>query len=171
MAYQGTSVDLVRRPIFRPVTIGSYLRDGAFNGSAWVVPPLAPGISQNLQGIYTFETVFNVPGVDPRGVFVAGFRFAVDNQLIGISVNRQDVYVPQYDRSAEEFETWNELDNFGHGLFHSGINVIEYRFHGYERGLRVNTKAVPEPSSLLMLTAGFVGIAVRRRFVPTEPIV
>ena len=115
--------------VFRPVTINSYLRDGASNGSAWVFPPFAPGINQHVQGIYTFETVFNVSGVDTRGVFVSGFRFLADNQLIGISVNREDVYVPRYDRSAQEFETWNELDNFGHGLFHSGINVIEYRFH------------------------------------------
>ena len=63
-----------------------------------------------------------------------------------------------------ELARWNEGDWNGDELFDSSDFIAAFQDGGYEMGARAAIAAVPEPSSLLMLMFGMLGIGrIRRR--------
>ena len=61
---------------------------------------------------------------------------------------------------TQQYAGWAEGDWNGDGVFDTGDFVIAFEDGGYERGLPVHTVVVPEPSSVLLVIAGFVGVAI-----------
>jgi hypothetical protein len=61
--------------------------------------------------------------------------------------------------------TWSTGDWDGNGEFDSGDFVLAFQDGGYERGPRAAAGAVPEPTSVLLLTAVLIGTAIRLRRV------
>jgi uncharacterized protein YjbI with pentapeptide repeats len=69
---------------------------------------------------------------------------------------------------ADEFEfynraSWAEGDWNGDLVFDSSDMVTAFADGGYEKGLRAAAVAVPEPTSVLLLVMGLVGLAIFRR--------
>jgi hypothetical protein len=65
-----------------------------------------------------------------------------------------------------EDASWAEGDWNGDGIFNSSDMVRAFVDGGYEKGLRMDAAAVPEPTSVLLLAAGLMGVAIvqqRRR--------
>ena len=58
---------------------------------------------------------------------------------------------------------WGEGDWDGDREFTTSDFVKAFVDGGYEQGPRTNVGAVPEPTSLLLLMIGVMGVAVRRR--------
>ena len=61
---------------------------------------------------------------------------------------------------TQQYAGWAEGDWNGDGVFETGDFVIAFEDGGYERGPMVNAVVVPEPSSALLVIAGFVSIAI-----------
>ncbi len=57
---------------------------------------------------------------------------------------------------------WAQGDWNGDGDFDSSDLVVAFQDAGYEKGLRGEVNGVPEPTSLTMLLAAFVGVAICR---------
>ena len=63
-----------------------------------------------------------------------------------------------------EIAHWNEGDWNGDELFDSGDFIAAFQDGGYEMGVRAAVAAVPEPSSLLMILIGMLGVGrIRKR--------
>ena len=58
--------------------------------------------------------------------------------------------------------TWAQGDWNGNGLFDSSDLVIAFSDGGYEKGPRA-ARAVPEPTSFVLMVFGAIGIAFQRR--------
>ncbi len=69
----------------------------------------------------------------------------------------------EYEDTVPMNSSWATGDWNGDGEFDTGDFVFAFKDGGYEQGPRRAVNAVPEPTSLLMLMAAFVGIAIRRR--------
>jgi hypothetical protein len=66
--------------------------------------------------------------------------------------------------------SWASGDFDGDGDFTSGDLVFALADGGYEAGPRTAVSTVPEPVSLLLLVAGSIGIAIRRRHVSHQAV-
>ena len=65
---------------------------------------------------------------------------------------------------TDELAIWSEGDWNADKRFDSGDFIVAFQDGGYETGARSAVAAVPEPSSLLMLTLGMLGIGrIRKR--------
>ena len=62
---------------------------------------------------------------------------------------------------------WEDGDWNGDGRFGSGDMVTAFVGGGYEKGMRPAVANVPEPSALVLLALGLLGICVRRRRAAT----
>ena len=62
----------------------------------------------------------------------------------------------------DESASWAEGDWNGDGIFDSSDMVTAFADGGYEKGPRADVAAVPEPTSVLLLMAGLIGVAVCR---------
>ena len=60
---------------------------------------------------------------------------------------------------------WATGDWNGDGDFTTTDLVLALREGGYEQGPREDAKAVPEPTTFVILVAGLIGIAIRRRHI------
>jgi hypothetical protein len=58
---------------------------------------------------------------------------------------------------------WAEGDWDATGMFDSSDMVAAFADGGYENGLRPAAAAVPEPTSMVLLVTGWIGVAVCRR--------
>ena len=64
--------------------------------------------------------------------------------------------------TAEE-SGWSEGDWNGDGLFDSVDFITAFHDGGYEQGPRTDVAVVPEPSGMLLLLFGLVGVMRRKR--------
>jgi hypothetical protein len=56
---------------------------------------------------------------------------------------------------------WAEGDWDGNRYFQSGDLVVAFSEGGYDRGVRPSVAAVPEPSNMLLIGMGLLGLALR----------
>jgi hypothetical protein len=71
----------------------------------------------------------------------------------------------EYEDASEDNSGWAEGDWNGDRDFTSTDLVIAFQDNGYVQAPRLEMKAVPEPTSLAILMAGLMAIAVPRRLV------
>ena len=64
-----------------------------------------------------------------------------------------------------EIAGWADGDWNGDSLFDSSDFVFAFADGGYEQGPRPAMNVVPEPTSLVTLLVGLIGVAIRRRLV------
>ena len=64
---------------------------------------------------------------------------------------------------TEELARWSEGDWSGDERFGSGDLIVAFQDGGYELGMRPAVAAVPEPSGLILLTLGLIGMRCVRR--------
>jgi outer membrane protein assembly factor BamB len=69
----------------------------------------------------------------------------------------------QYEDTIGANSIWATGDWDADGDFTSGDLVAAFQEGGYELGPRLATRAVPEPMSVLVVLAGWIGVSVRRR--------
>jgi hypothetical protein len=64
---------------------------------------------------------------------------------------------------TEQEASWAMGDWDASGIFDSSDMVTAFADGGYEKGLRMDAAAVPEPTSVLLLVTGLMGLAIFRR--------
>lgn len=120
---------------------------------------------------YTFRTSFDLTPDLAATAQIDGLRTAVDNQLIGISVNDTSVFSAVANQQ-EEFKAFKEFSNpLGQGLFKSGTNTIDFVLDNYTGGpspmaFRIEgavTAVIPEPNTLVLATAAIAAMGTLRR--------
>ena len=141
---------------------------GDFNGNGSIdagdLDALATGIANN-------DAAFDLDGdgdadVDDRLVWIndIGNTWAGDSNFDGEFGSGDLVTV----FTAGKFETgeaatWAEGDWDGDGVFGTGDLVFAFTAGGFELGPRPAANTVPEPSSILLVVLGVMGIAAQRR--------
>ena len=99
----------------------------------------------------------------------SGFNtFFGDANLDGVFNGHDFVVVftaGEYEDGISVNSGWAEGDWNGDGEFDSGDLVAAFQDEGYEQGPRDTANAVPEPTLIVFLFTGFVGIALRQRSV------
>ena len=68
----------------------------------------------------------------------------------------------EYDDDIAGNSTWNTGDWNGDGEFDSGDLVAAFQDGGFEQGPLATVRAVPEPSSLVLLLISVIVAAARR---------
>jgi probable HAF family extracellular repeat protein len=63
---------------------------------------------------------------------------------------------------TEEYASWSEGDWNGDGVFDSSDMVAAFTDGGYEKGAKTGPAVVPEPTSIVLLVTGLIGVAVCR---------
>ncbi len=69
----------------------------------------------------------------------------------------------EYEDDLPNNSVWSTGDWNGDAEFDSGDVVVAFQDGGYEKGPLASVGTVPEPATWVMLTAGLIGIAIRRR--------
>jgi hypothetical protein len=146
--------------------IGPWIGDSA--ASAWIGPGNDDDRNGDV-GLYVYQQGFVLPS---DGTLTITGRVSHDNSLPGILVNGNLVFGPN---DGPEFTDWTPFSFSVAGL--SGANTIDFQVFNFggPTSLRVEfteasfTSAVPEPSSLILLGMGGMGMGLaawrRRRAV------
>lgn len=112
---------------------------------------------------YTFRTQFDLSGYDTSTASLSG-GVAADNQVVDVRLNGQSLGV-----------SWSSYSSFASFVassgFVAGVNTLDFVIDNWSgpTGLRTELSGnftalpVPEPASLLLLSAGLAGLALRSR--------
>jgi hypothetical protein len=163
----------------------SYLDDAALPGSSWLYLVTSPTDTSPAfvpAGNYTFRTTIDLTGFDPSTASIRNLQVASDNKLISVAVNGNVLLsrpVPPVGEVVEEFGSVLSLPTtLGLGVFHSGPNTIEltffnqgfggqldpspgaFRARGTIEATPTDVGVVPEPSSVVQLGLGLVGLTL-----------
>jgi hypothetical protein len=114
---------------------------------------------------YTFSTSFNLTGYDLATVSLAGSWAIDDGRTIDLNGRVLGSLNAGYWRSLTGFSA-----SFGSGLFVQGVNTLSITMTSNDLFLdavgldgSVSITPVPEPSSLILVSAGVAGLAIRHR--------
>ena len=137
---------------------------GANTTSTWIAPTTN---TNDLGGNYTYQTSFDLTGLDPSTFTIDG-QFSVDDGLSDILLNGQSTGV-----NGAGFGGWTafSLNSLSGNGFNSGANTLEFLVNNggnNPTGLRVefldvNGTLIPEPSGAILLALGGALLLRRRR--------
>jgi hypothetical protein len=156
---------------------GGWMADAASVNSRWLVLNGSgnEGVSVS-EGTYLFRTTVDLTGFTANTARLLNLSYATDNKIIAVRVNGTAVFT-QDTFFAEEFDALRQVTATGLGLFHAGLNTIQFDVDNLvgvtPMGLRVEgtvvAQPVPEPGSFV-LAAAAAGLAWRRRHQPPVSI-
>ena len=143
-----------------------YVGDVASDDSAWIA--LDPEMYEIAVrgGTYFFETAVDLTGFVPGTAEIVGLRYAADDRLISVFVNDTEVFT-QLPTLDVEFEQFYDIGDVGQGEFHAGLNTVRFEVLNLEDHITtmclrvegvVQGTPIPEPSTLILLTIGAVGL-------------
>ena len=166
----GSTTDLVIRTSVGGWPIPPYIGDDS--KSAWITPndSLVNNLPYSPVGTYDYRTTFDLTGFNLASVSIKG-GWSTDNNGVSILLNGIDTGNPG--TSFTQFATGLAPFTISSG-FRTGINTLDFIVDNGDCGgcqnptaLRVEMSgtATPEPSTLLMLGSGVLGLAgvIRRR--------
>lgn len=142
-----------------PIGGGVWLADGP--NSEWISLAANEDVI-DTPGLYVYQTTFNLAGLNPSTTVITG-QWATDNSGV--------IYL----NGTSTGFTSSSFDSFSpftiDSGFVSGLNTLDFDVTNgptggpaNPTGLRVEfTEAVPEPSSLMLLGTGLVGVAAAFR--------
>ena len=160
----------------------TYIPDAASDQSAWITV----NTDQINPGSYFFNTHVDLAGFDPETAYLKGLQYAADNELYQVIINGKVVYTNPVAQSPtpEEFHGFIKLGDLGLGVFHSGLNTIQFQVLNFSRASvpvsvmafraegEVVAKPVPEPPTLLLIAFASLAFVHRpivgRRKVTSE---
>lgn len=137
---------------------GPWLPDDAL--STWIGPNNDVALDGPV-GVYTYQTTFNLTGLDPSTASISG-RWATDNEGVDILINGAATGNTIPDPGPGAYTTWHAFSITGG--FVSGVNTLDFIIHngGGPTGLRVEMEgtaaAVPKPASVTLLGLGALGL-------------
>lgn len=137
------------------------------NDSRWIGPRADPSRSEgNSGGEYVYRTTFEILGIDPGLVRIAGRWVADDRGTILLNGIATGITT---DGGLQAFHAFSIAEGF-----RAGTNTLDFVVtnFGGPTGLRVELSArvVPEPSSIALIGLGGIGlvIASRRRRLASD---
>ncbi len=153
----------------------AYVPENASTQSTWITTSR----NEISPGSYFFDMQVDLTGFRPETAFLSGFRYAADNELYHIYINGTPVFTNPAPHviTTEEFHNFISLGDLGLGTFVAGLNTIRFDVLNFNRANTnvspmayraegaVMAVAVPEPSTVLLLCIGSMGLllSVARR--------
>jgi hypothetical protein len=151
--------------------------------SQWISPiadanPLTFQYPESNTLPYTYRTTFDLTGFIPTSVVITGMWMS-DNQGVDILLNGVSTGISHFPADGNPaLNTFQEWSNFTISSgFVPGMNTLAFEVLNFDipgtfgnpSGLRVelsgDATAIPEPSTMLLLATGLVGLAgFRRKF-------